>query len=449
MRSGNKKSGITLLLSLLITAALFTVALSVADLTIKEFELSALGRESQRTYYAAETGFDCANYWQVKQEVFSTTGPAVTISCNGVPRGSYNRAATQAKWDTIPVGTTPVIDMTTTGTGDYFGQPVRVIVQPPLTTPNVAIQVTAENTGAPSYARKVQRTFGGLAGACFQDADIMLVLDISESIAPDLPTVKADATALINILGPTPSGRNIGIVTFGIAPGSDNGGGGFCQAIGGPLGVIDTNNTEKVCMRSPLSGDEGALTTVISLIGSSELGTTDMGDAIMLAVQELYNNDRPDGTNPDYIIMISDGAPNITYFTETPTHDSPFFDKSTIFPFSPVPLPFGLGIPPWSPAPIGVHVHNQNSPLLNDHSDSYLPPNERLIRAEASSAATVAKGPINNIDIYALGINIDPTDETWMRTRVVSSPNTKYYYPVAGFAALSTEVQKLGTCQGS
>ncbi|MCI0533191.1 hypothetical protein L0Y49_03135, partial [bacterium] len=55
-----RQAGITLLLSIFIVAVLFAIAFSITDITLKEFELSTLGRESQKAFYAAETGFDCA-----------------------------------------------------------------------------------------------------------------------------------------------------------------------------------------------------------------------------------------------------------------------------------------------------------------------------------------------------------------------------------------------------
>jgi len=461
MRSGNNKQGITLLLSLLIVAVLFTIAFSVADLTIKEFELAALGRESQKTYYAAETGFDCANWWQVNYEVFSTTTPTPPriISCDGKDFTGYplnplstgfDRTVTQAHWGSPPtVPSIPVINLV-----DYNGQPVRVIVEPPLTTPNVAIQAYAENTAAPSYARKVQRTFGGLTGACFQNADIMFLLDISGSMVPaELAIVRTSAQSFIDTLSPSPGGVNIGLVTFGSPPGSAEGGGGFCAPFPDPSPGIDT---KKVCMRSPLTGDGVAVKTIISDIGDGEIGLTDMGDAVMLAVQELYENDRPDGTNPDFIVMLTDGAPNL----KDNTHDSPFF-PGPFPPFSPTVLPLSAGTPtPYTPSPFFTpppHVHSQANGENDDLGTYTYPPDERLELAEASSAATVAKGSINNIKIFALGVGITDLDgASWLRNLIVSSPDTQYYYavtdpdgagPLGDFDDLDTELQRLGTCQ--
>jgi hypothetical protein len=59
-------SGYTLLLAVLISSLLLTVALSVFSLSSKEVILSSSSRESQFAFYAADAGMECALYWDFK-----------------------------------------------------------------------------------------------------------------------------------------------------------------------------------------------------------------------------------------------------------------------------------------------------------------------------------------------------------------------------------------------
>ncbi len=74
--------GFTLLLAVLISSLLLSVGLAIFNITFKELILSSAGRESQFALYAADTGAECALYWDFKHNAFSTSTTA-TISCAG------------------------------------------------------------------------------------------------------------------------------------------------------------------------------------------------------------------------------------------------------------------------------------------------------------------------------------------------------------------------------
>lgn len=78
--------GFTLLFASLI-ASLFT-ALGLAMFTIaqKELSLSSIGRDSQYAFYAADTGAECATYWDLRYDVFATaTTSSTEVTCAGAP----------------------------------------------------------------------------------------------------------------------------------------------------------------------------------------------------------------------------------------------------------------------------------------------------------------------------------------------------------------------------
>lgn len=74
--------GFTLLYATLISSLLLAIGLAIFNITIKELILSSSARESQFAFYAADSGIECALYWDIKRGPISTTTPT-PISCNG------------------------------------------------------------------------------------------------------------------------------------------------------------------------------------------------------------------------------------------------------------------------------------------------------------------------------------------------------------------------------
>lgn len=79
------QKGFTLFLAIVITATLLLVAAGVTSLAVKQSLISTSGRSSQIAFYAADSGLECAIYWDVKNpsgvSAFNlTTG--TNINCN-------------------------------------------------------------------------------------------------------------------------------------------------------------------------------------------------------------------------------------------------------------------------------------------------------------------------------------------------------------------------------
>ncbi len=80
------KRGFTLLLAVLVSGLLLAIGLAISNLLLKELLLSSSGRESQFAFYAADSGAECALFWDIKAGAFATS-TATAISCNGMSLG--------------------------------------------------------------------------------------------------------------------------------------------------------------------------------------------------------------------------------------------------------------------------------------------------------------------------------------------------------------------------
>ena len=76
-----KKSGFVLLLAMLVSSLLLSIGLAVFNITIKQVTLASAGRESQFAFYVADTGIECALYWDIQHGAFAVSS-ASDIMCN-------------------------------------------------------------------------------------------------------------------------------------------------------------------------------------------------------------------------------------------------------------------------------------------------------------------------------------------------------------------------------
>src|SRR3990167_1921564 len=79
----NSQKGFTLLLAALVSSIVLARGTSIFQLAQKELTLSSIGRDSQFAFYAADTGAECALYWDVRYQTFPTTTPRTAdITCD-------------------------------------------------------------------------------------------------------------------------------------------------------------------------------------------------------------------------------------------------------------------------------------------------------------------------------------------------------------------------------
>lgn len=69
-----KNKGFTLLFAVLVSVLVLAVGASVITIALKQTILSSTGRESQYAFYAANTGLECALFWDLNPQVTGATG---------------------------------------------------------------------------------------------------------------------------------------------------------------------------------------------------------------------------------------------------------------------------------------------------------------------------------------------------------------------------------------
>ncbi len=92
------EKGFAMLFAVLVSSIILAIGLSIFNLTIKELTLSSSGRESQVAFYAADTGAECALYWNFQSAVSifrppsasSTTPSPNTQDCIGTQLGGLS-----------------------------------------------------------------------------------------------------------------------------------------------------------------------------------------------------------------------------------------------------------------------------------------------------------------------------------------------------------------------
>ena len=72
-----------MLFAVFIAGLMTSIGLAIFNIALKEVALSGTGRESQFAFYAADTGAECALYWDYKNNIFINP-PSSGIFCNGV-----------------------------------------------------------------------------------------------------------------------------------------------------------------------------------------------------------------------------------------------------------------------------------------------------------------------------------------------------------------------------
>lgn len=67
---------------MLVGSLLFSAGMAIANIALRELALSSAGRESQFAFYAADTGAECALYWDRQKDIFDDGAPP-TFRCAG------------------------------------------------------------------------------------------------------------------------------------------------------------------------------------------------------------------------------------------------------------------------------------------------------------------------------------------------------------------------------
>ena len=88
MKTIRENNGMTLLISIVTTSLLLLVSFVVVNIALKQLVISFSNVESQYAFYNADSGIECAVYWDLKNPTNPGTSAfdpatASTINCNG------------------------------------------------------------------------------------------------------------------------------------------------------------------------------------------------------------------------------------------------------------------------------------------------------------------------------------------------------------------------------
>ncbi len=86
-RPARRRGGFTLLFAVLIGSLLFTLGLAIGNIALKEVVLSSAGKQSEKAFFSADAGTECALYWDIQKNAFpDRNGRSPTIiDCAGTP----------------------------------------------------------------------------------------------------------------------------------------------------------------------------------------------------------------------------------------------------------------------------------------------------------------------------------------------------------------------------
>ncbi len=77
----HEQQGLALIIALIVGTVALAVGLSLLNVTLRQFILSGVARDSEIAFHAAYAGIECARYEDVQNNVFAVGGGDVTINC--------------------------------------------------------------------------------------------------------------------------------------------------------------------------------------------------------------------------------------------------------------------------------------------------------------------------------------------------------------------------------
>lgn len=77
--------GFTLLIAVVISSVILSLALALIDVAYKQIVLASTAKQSQYAFYAADSALECILYYDQKSDAFGTNPSGLSsISCNGM-----------------------------------------------------------------------------------------------------------------------------------------------------------------------------------------------------------------------------------------------------------------------------------------------------------------------------------------------------------------------------
>jgi hypothetical protein len=163
-RQIGSQRGFTLLLAALVASTMLALGSSVFLIAQKQITLSSVGRDSQFAFYAADTGAECALYWDFRVDkydyIFATssvsTSHAGDVVCDNQHAGNVN-----VETSGTSATSTFSVDLFKNESDDKGGYCVTVTVAKSPTAPNTIIRADGYSTSCESIEsnpRTLQRS---------------------------------------------------------------------------------------------------------------------------------------------------------------------------------------------------------------------------------------------------------------------------------------------------
>ncbi len=75
--------GFALLIAVIISSVALAIGAALAAIAYKQILLSSTATDSEYAFYAADSGIECALYWDQQSDAFDYAAPFATITCGG------------------------------------------------------------------------------------------------------------------------------------------------------------------------------------------------------------------------------------------------------------------------------------------------------------------------------------------------------------------------------
>jgi Tfp pilus assembly protein PilX len=171
IKNQKNNSGFTLVLSIFLSAIVLTITLSMMNVLYKQLTLSTADRESQIAFFAADTGMECAYYWDFRadlsgsttQSIFGNvntlTTPIATIAPTCAGQNIYTQTGPGGETAFDPTGTNASEYVRTFYINNLNGTQACtfVTVRKNITTATTSIEAHGQNRCVVGDLRRVER----------------------------------------------------------------------------------------------------------------------------------------------------------------------------------------------------------------------------------------------------------------------------------------------------
>jgi hypothetical protein len=155
IKKKRNERGYVLLLSVLISGIILAIAVGIANVTLKGLILASTGKNSQYAFYAADSGGECALYWDINGggagSVFATSSESAPLE-SGVVCSGQDIAQSWNVTGATPTSATTEFVVTLTGGGC-----AQVFVEKTNGGANTSLESHGLNNCSPGASRRVER----------------------------------------------------------------------------------------------------------------------------------------------------------------------------------------------------------------------------------------------------------------------------------------------------